>query len=61
MLHPRHDSLEQDQYLSDLALLFLEDMIQQEPWEPLQKTRKAYKEMQQYAYHICFQNALLQY
>lgn len=59
MLHPSHENVGHDQYLADLALLFLEEMIQEEPWEPLQQARNAYKELQQHAYNICLQNAFL--
>jgi hypothetical protein len=59
MLHPNHNTREQDRALAEFSLPLLEDMIQQDPYEPLKKTRNACVELLQLAYNISLQNGFL--
>lgn len=59
MLHVRHEHREYDQYLADVALVFLEEMIWHQPYEQLKETRRAFNELQQHAYNISLQNDFL--
>ncbi|KAL2831003.1 fungal-specific transcription factor domain-containing protein [Aspergillus pseudoustus] len=59
MLHPNHETLEYDQSIAELSLLLLEEMIQQEPYEPLRKVRNACSELLQLASRISLQNGFL--
>ncbi|KAJ0413986.1 fungal-specific transcription factor domain-containing protein [Aspergillus carlsbadensis] len=59
MLHPTHNTWEQDQALAGFALPLLEDMIQLDPYEPLKMTRNACVALLQVAYDISIQDGFL--
>lgn len=59
MLQPNHEVFEHDQYLAELSLLLLDQMIQQDPYEGLKTMRSACKELLQLSYNISLQNDFL--
>ncbi|KAL5337699.1 hypothetical protein BJX70DRAFT_409030 [Aspergillus crustosus] len=59
MLQPNHEVFEHDQYLAELSVLLLDQMIEQDPYEGLERMRSACKELLQLSYNISLQNDFL--
>ena len=49
MCYPLHDSFQEDEALAGQSMLFLEEIVRQNPCEALQQTRDACKELIWYA------------
>ncbi|KAL2867226.1 transcription factor domain-containing protein [Aspergillus lucknowensis] len=56
MLYPTYETWRYDQSLAESSLPLLEEMIQQEPYEPLKKIQNACCQLLQLAYNISLQN-----
>lgn len=50
MFNPGQQNVEDDKYLADVCFAFLEGIIDQVPFEPLQRTRTAYAELLRYTH-----------
>ncbi|KAL4739530.1 fungal-specific transcription factor domain-containing protein [Aspergillus similis] len=61
MLYPNHETWRYDQSLAERSLPLLEEMIQQEPYEPLKKTQNTCRQLLQLAYNISLQNDFLHF
>ena len=55
MFFPRHGGWQYDQYLADVALSFVEEMVQQVSHEPLKKARDVFTELMRYAHAVALQ------
>ncbi|KAK9419939.1 putative Zn(2)-C6 fungal-type domain-containing protein [Seiridium unicorne] len=45
MFDPHHENVEYDERLADISFSFLNEMIQQVPYEPLKKTQESYEKL----------------
>ena len=58
MFDPRHENVEDDRYLAEFCFSFLEGIIDQVPFEPLQRTRNACEELLRYTHAASLQSAV---
>ncbi|KAL4792944.1 fungal-specific transcription factor domain-containing protein [Aspergillus venezuelensis] len=61
MLYPAHEMLRYDQWLAERSLPLLDEMIRQEPYEPLRRIRSACRELLQLSYNISLQNDFISF
>ncbi|KAL3428731.1 hypothetical protein BDV09DRAFT_190710 [Aspergillus tetrazonus] len=61
ILFPNHKTWRYDQSLAECSLPLLEEMIQQDPYEPLKKIQNTCRQLLQLAYNISLQNDFLHF
>ncbi|KAL4967485.1 transcription factor domain-containing protein [Aspergillus stella-maris] len=61
MLYSTHEMLRYDQWLAECSLPLLDEMIRQEPYEPLKRIRSACHELLQLSYNISLQSDFIHF